>query len=380
MRKVQSVKYLIAGALVVAGLFGIRSAAHAALLFTYPQEYQAVANDTLVVDIRLDSKLDPVNVVKGTLLYPTDLLAVEDVSYRGSFLTLWIQQPTVDAKAGTVTFLGGVPHGSYVAGGRVMTVTFRALSQGTAKLVFDQGLSSVLLNDGKGTKAPLQTQQGTYYIVDALTSIVRIDSSTHPDENTWYPFNLLKVHWDPKPGASYSYVLSKDPFETPDDLADSAIGDVQFTDLDDGAYYFTLKELIPGHAWSVVGRRRALIDRIGPTGLEYKIGSDPTAYGGKTFLAFTASDAASGIDHFDVVEGNTVTSPATSPYILADQTRHKGIILRVYDKAGNMTEATVSQSSPITSSTATFIVVGAGIVLGAIVVIWIRTRKRKKEQ
>ncbi len=66
------------------------------------------------------------------------------------------------------------------------------------------------------------------------------------------------------------------------------------------------------------------------------IGRDPEIFDGKYFLAFTAQDKGSGINHYEVREGlwGEYVS-ATSPYILENQSLNRKIYVKAIDEAGN---------------------------------------------
>jgi hypothetical protein len=376
MQKRTIIFFLFGVALALAG-FHVH-AASAAELFAYPREGQLQPGDIFNVDIRLDGRLSSINVVKASISYPVDVLDVLDVTSQGSFLSLWPEIPKVDREAGVITFVGGVPNGSYVIGGRVITISFQARTPGQADIAFNSKASSVYLNDGKGTQASLDVIGATYFVVDELVPTIQIFSSTHPDENTWYPASTVRFTWVPKQGAYYSYVLTKSPFETPDNFVEKNPGKAEFVDVDDGAYYFILKEQIPGNPWRVVGRRKALVDTTPPINVQYKIGRDTIAYNGKIFLAFSASDYASGVDRFDIIEGDEITRDANSPYVLHDQSRSEKLILRVRDKAGNMVQVIISSPQKQAQSISLWlIVIGAIVVIGGIVGLWMRKKKSK---
>lgn len=79
------------------------------------------------------------------------------------------------------------------------------------------------------------------------------------------------------------------------------------------------------------------------------LGKQPDSMGGMWFIAFDASDEGSGIKGFEVKEGEGPFVPATSPYVLKDQTLSGKIIVRAIDQSGNVTESTVDtdlSSSP----------------------------------
>jgi hypothetical protein len=67
-----------------------------------------------------------------------------------------------------------------------------------------------------------------------------------------------------------------------------------------------------------------------------EIGRDQNGtYDGKYFVSFNARDDVSGVDKYEVKEGQTITIVTDGVYILKDQTRATPVIITAYDKAGN---------------------------------------------
>lgn len=81
-----------------------------------------------------------------------------------------------------------------------------------------------------------------------------------------------------------------------------------------------------------------IVDTEGPEIFKPYIGSDPEIYSGKYFLVFSTKDKGSGVDHYEVKEGNWGKYViAENPYLLADQSLHKKIYITAIDKNGNKT-------------------------------------------
>lgn len=378
MKKIHIPLFMVC--LLTASLLATRPS-HASTLFPYPGEYQVTAGQTLTIDIRLDAQLDRVNVVKLKVLYSKDLLEVTSVDTRGSFLSLWPEGPTIDAAKGTITGTGGVPRGQYVIGGRVMTIVFTARTQGTASVTFDTEYSEVLKNDGRGTPTALEAEAGTFYVVDEIVDGIVMTSPTHPDENAWYRNTSFTANWEADPQALYSYVLSTNPLENPDDFPEVFEGTATFDVVGDGAHYFIVKRKLGSEPWKIVGRRRVLIDTTPPGEITYAIGQEQNAYDGKVFLAFFALDATSGIDRFSIDEDGQATMDAASPYILKDQSKHSRIVIRAYDRAGNIRELTIEQKREVGKNlSAALWIVGALIVVSGMLLIWLRSKKKKIEE
>ncbi len=108
-----------------------------------------------------------------------------------------------------------------------------------------------------------------------------------------------------------------------------------------------------------------LSDTTGPELFEPQIGQDPSIFNGKYFLAFSAQDKGSGIDHYEVCEDsefriqdlgkmiarflniksyslNSCFVKSDSPYLLKDQTLKSIIFVKAVDKSGNETTVKVN--------------------------------------
>ncbi|MFH0804732.1 MAG: cohesin domain-containing protein, partial [Patescibacteria group bacterium] len=224
--------------LVALGVALCGHAAAAATLTVTPVHQEYATGETFLVELHLNSDQQVVNAIQATLTYPADLLEVVEVSRGGSFLTLWAKEPAVDSAAGVISFSGGVPGGSYVVDGKVLTVTFRSRAAGDGEVGIDSVRTSVHLNDGLGTALPLELVTGIYRINP--TKLIAVNSPTHPNENAWYRTTTFTVQWERKAGAAYSYLLGTNPDVEPDDQRDATTGLVSYPDLADGVYYFVL--------------------------------------------------------------------------------------------------------------------------------------------
>jgi len=311
--------------------------AEAAIMSMTPQYKELNFGETFITDLRLNSEKQVINAVQATITYPSDMLEVKDVSRGGSFFTLWPKEPTVDHSAGTISFVGGIPHGSFVVDGKILSITFRPKSSGGVEIDFDQENTSVHLNDGQGTKADLKLISGVYQITSAV--LATISSPTHPKEDVWYQNNSPIFRWETSTGAEYSYTLSADSEAIPPNRPVEVSGEALYTDLSDGIYYFVLNVRLPEKDWTLAGKRRVMIDQTSPLPFELMVGTDSVIYEGKYFLSFLTTDLTSGIDYYNVIEGGNEYKKVQSPYLLKDQSLEKRVVVRAFDKAGNLTEA-----------------------------------------
>lgn len=76
-------------------------------------------------------------------------------------------------------------------------------------------------------------------------------------------------------------------------------------------------------------------DTIPPEFFEIEIGKDPAIFDGKYFIIFFSTDKQTGLDYYEVKEGERDWKRAESPYLLEDQALQSIIKVKGVDKAGN---------------------------------------------
>jgi len=310
--------------------------AHASTLYLVPQSQTVYKGDTFIADVRLDTEGEEINALDVTLNFPADRLEALDFSKGNSIINFWVHEPSL--AVGKINIVGGRP-GGFKGDGLIGRITFLSKKTGRASVVF-QADSKILLNDGKGTEDKVGFLSVDYEIVDKPQNLPEVSSSSHPDQNQWYKANSLYLHWNLIEGAQYSYLLSEDPLASPDFVPDKPageliwMGDIKYEGLEDGIYYFSLIQKLPGKNWSEKISCRSMIDSTLPEEFTPKIGQDPALFGGKKFLSFASTDQASGIDHYEIKE-NGIWKIGQSPYVLEDQSLSNKISVKAVDKAGN---------------------------------------------
>lgn len=349
--------------------------AAAAVLYTSPETQSIGVNSTAVMDVRLNSEKEIVNAVEVRLSYNPTALEVVAVSKAGSFLTLWTQEPVVDATAGTITFSGGTPHGSYVINGRLLAVVVRPKHLGTSTLTLDAQASGVYLNDGLGTRAPLTVKNGILE-AKAFAGSLAIQSATHPDETAWYRSPTALLTWTATPDALYAFVMSEDPTAVPDTRFGQKTAEATFSSLQDGLHYFALVERLPNDAWGIVQRRRVQVDGTAPEPFTPQVTGDVVP--GKRVVVFATTDVTSQVVRWRVQEGSHVTESASSPYVLRDPQQREALVISAFDAAGNERSQTLpgSGAAPDRAPYVPVLVVGIVVVLlcgVAVVVVRRRT-------
>lgn len=87
-------------------------------------------------------------------------------------------------------------------------------------------------------------------------------------------------------------------------------------------------------------------DRDPPEEFTPQIAADPAIFDGKRFLVFATQDKGSGIDHYEVREGEGPFIIAESPYLLQNQDLDEEIVVKVVDKSGNERIAAIPAQKP----------------------------------
>lgn len=357
----------------------------AATLFLMPQSEEIYKAESFIAELMLDTEGEGINAADIKLTFPNNLIEVIDFEKGGSIFSLWAEEPNI--KEGEISFSAGVP-GGFVGNGLIGRINFFGKEVGKAGIGFSED-SKVLLNDGQGTPASLTFLEGNYEILEKPKDLATVSSSTHPEQNKWYKSSTLNLHWDLISGAEYSYILSKDSSAQLDNTPDKPVGDLiwmgnmEYANLEDGIYYFFLKQKLPEKDWSGKITFRAMIDTTKPEEFKPEI----AGIEGKKYLVFSTTDKVSGVDHYEIaiIPPKSLFGPAIrikweigeSPYLLEDKGQISKILIKVVDKAGN---ERISEISPPPKPFPYYIVILGLIILAIFWLIFRKIRKNQKKE
>ncbi len=76
-------------------------------------------------------------------------------------------------------------------------------------------------------------------------------------------------------------------------------------------------------------------DTTPPEKFKIELGQDPSVYDGKYFISFFTTDKESGIERYEIVEGDRPSVRSGNTYVLQDQGLSSLITIRAIDNAGN---------------------------------------------
>lgn len=134
-------------------IFAVKTANAASIYFTSSSQ-NFYTDDTFIVEARMESFEDEINVIDGSFSFNADVLRIKELSTGGSVFSLWAEQPSFSNEEGIVRFVGGVPDGFQGGNGLILKAIFLAATEGKSNIVFSND-TAVFLSDGKGTRAVL---------------------------------------------------------------------------------------------------------------------------------------------------------------------------------------------------------------------------------
>jgi hypothetical protein len=259
--------------------------------------------------------------------------------------------------------------------GKLLKITFKALKPGDAPITFDS--ADILSNDGSGTDVTSKLNSATVAIadsdptpepatgpVDAKPVILAstgdnvgnipktpvVSSREIPSESEWYKLDTATFRWTlPSDIISVQTGIDTNIDGVPTKTFTPAISSRTAIQLDDGTAYFHVR-FKNSAGWSSVASYKINIDNQPPK--DFQVSGELTAEG-LTKLLLKASDATSGLSQFSImVDGNQVATIDADNGIEKSKIlpvfaagKHTAVV-RVYDKAKNYLEKSISFVSP----------------------------------
>lgn len=246
--------------------------ARAATIYLAPAEGEFSPGETFIEEIKLDTEGEDINAIEVNLGFPGDILEIVDFSDGGSLLKIWVDKPIINDSQETINKYKGTL--SFTGG-----VPNGFTGEGTlGKVVF----KARALSQGKMKTLPREAK---------IQFLAETQLLLNDGQGT-----LAKLT---KKGSILQIIAEKSE--------------------------------ILGNEWQSIIKE----DDILPEFFEIKISRESSMFEGKYFISFLAVDEQSGIDHYEIQEGDGEWQEATSPYVLQDQSLKSIIRVKAIDKAGN---------------------------------------------
>lgn len=298
-------------------LFVFRAQAAGAALYLSPSSGSFGIGKTFSVSVYVSSVEQAMNAVSGAIAYPQDKLEAVSIAKSGSIISLWVVEPSMQNNIGRVNFEGIVLNPGFIGSdGKVLTVTFKAKTAGTARLSFS--VSSVLANDGLGTNILSSIGSAQFTLGGEVTpeavapkaeaasvsstapQALVITSSTHPDQNSWYQNSNPDFSWTLASDiTAVNFLADQKPTTNPGTISDGLLTKTGYTEVDDGVWYFHLR-LKNKIGWGSVAHFRFQIDTGKPDSLEVAELERTDLTDPHVKFTIQAIDSLSGLDRFEI--------------------------------------------------------------------------------
>jgi len=403
--KKNQIKYII-----LLMLFFVSLPVKAATLEMALEKNITSVKDDVVVLVTINSEGQDVNTAQATISFPANLLEVTKIDQTSSVFSFWLEQPTFDNRAGTISFVGGSTSGLKGSGLKIMHIAFRVKGSGSGRLgvtngaiTASDGTGSNVYNTSKGldinipTTAEFQSvkvERATQAITLAKELPVLLGFSVpfYPDPTKWNNRSAsFQASWAIGSDATRAgIVLNKEAVSTPSPSTEALSGSKIFGALADGVWYLHLRTE-NNIGWSPTLHYRIAVDTAPP--MPFKITSvDGFKTGNPSpTINFSSSDLVSGIENYTIrMDGKVVLATSSTKYIFSPLLPgvHE-LVVTATDKAGNSISQTSSlEITPISSPVISYvnrkiivdegeIVAGGTVSAGSEVLIQVQNAKKQ---
>lgn len=283
---------------------------NAVVLYLEPDSGQHNRGDTFIEEVRIDTEGECINAIEANFNFSNDILEAVDFSQGESILTLWVKTPTINQGSGQISFIGGIP-GEYCG-----------------EIPGDPGPTNLL---GK-------------IILKASEPLIQT-----PEENL----------------AEINFLDSSQVF-----LSDRLGTKAKLTTRGATFKISAQKSEVPENQW----QKEIEKDIIPPESFKIEIHQDVSIFERKYFIIFSTTDKQTGIDYYEIKEGEGEWKVSLSPSLLEDQNLESIIKVRAVDKAGN--ERVAEYLPPLKPKPFPYPIMIL-VLIGLIWIIWWIIRKRK---
>jgi hypothetical protein len=112
-------------------------------------------------------------------------------------------------------------------------------------------------------------------------------------------------------------------------------------------------------------------DTTPPASFTIEYGQDPSVHDGKKYIFFQTTDTGSGIDYYEVREGNSPPVRSGSTYVLQDQVHPAMLTVYAYDRAHNVRTSVYNEKGTNNFTTSLLLLlVGILLIIGIVWRLW----------
>lgn len=342
-----------------------------ATLFLSPIAGTALLDESFPVTVFISTGGETVNAVEGGLSFDPDDLAVKEIVTENSKVSSWTVPPSFDNASGTITWSGIIPVG--LTGDRIpiLTVSLLVKRATETRLRFDRG-AAVHSADGAGTNILTDMKSGVYAgvpreslpastdvpdqkeeasqegegaVLGVATGTPDIQSSTHPEVDSWSKGKEAAFSWSIDSSVvAVRTGIDHSPKSNPLREFRPPISERRVDDIDDGIWYFHLARDFDDGTSQVLHRKIGM-DNVPPEGVTLTVDAPSDPVSPRRELTLVATDTLSGLERvvwkIDGIDVDTIKQQGNDRYVAEGLLPgERTVTADVYDRAGNVTSAT----------------------------------------
>lgn len=336
-------RFLIISILTIFGLANASLAAGNAYLEFSPDNKSVEQGESFNVNIVANPNNETIDTVRAIVSYPQDKLEVIHFALNDLFPNT-APGNYIDNENGKMSQGGTIFGGSTNKSGIFGTITFKALQEGKTNISFDGSSKMISAGDEKINLNSLS--QATIDITEAeeiSPNQVVVNSNSHENDEKWYNIKNVQVSWEMSPGSrsdilTYYYDFDNDPETDPKTSQNINDTNLEFTNIDDGIWYFHIKTQFSDQTYSDTTHYRVMIDTDNPEKILPIFEKEVIRADEEAELKFGTLDQTSGIDFYEVAIDGGSFNRAKSPFNFKNlKPGEHNVIIRAVDKAGNVT-------------------------------------------
>lgn len=322
----------------------------AANLIISPSSVTTKVGKTFSVDLMVSNNIDAINAASAVISFPHDALQVTGISKKGSFISLWAEEPIFSNEKGTITLEGvALNPGFDKSTGKIITITFKALQAGNVSVAVKSG--QVLANDGNATDVLKTTGTAFIYVNETDTQDIPkvlasetvvpvIISLTHPDSTLWYGRKDASFEWKiPQGVTAVRTVYSDNETDIPTKVYEPPVTNRSFTVDTDGVMYMAV-QFKNKSGWGAISRYTFKVDSTAPESLKATFPDGAVTTNQTPAILVLATDALSGMSKvtMSIDNGQAIEfpiDPSNLYHLPKQQAGNHTVVINAIDNAGN---------------------------------------------
>lgn len=160
MTKISKLKLIILASFF---LWLIAFSSQAAELNLISQSQEINVGDQFQINVILNAEGEELNAIEGSVIFPSDLIALKKINDGNSIISLWIERPKITSE-GKIEFSGIIPGGYKETNGFIFSAFFTTKTNGKGIIEFRN--VRALKNDGLGTPVEIKISNFQFNIND----------------------------------------------------------------------------------------------------------------------------------------------------------------------------------------------------------------------